>query len=253
MAEGETPAIVLRRVSYGDYDVIVTLLTEDSGKRSVMAKNAKKSVKRFRGVLELFSKITAVIREGRGMPILSEASLEEPYGGIRTDYRKTAYAAYWAELLYGWLEEEKGEKALFDLMGHVLSALDSDAMPMETASILFQMKLAVESGFAPALSGCCECGLPASEMHGTLLTFVPQKGGLVCGRCRNTMTGRSLKLSKGTIKLLNWIGKSDLAKAGRVTIPPYAAREGLAFMETFIPFCLGREPKSLRVLRAIRD
>ena len=187
------------------------------------------------------------------MPILAEASLEEPYAGIRTDYRKTAYAAYWAELLYGWLEEEKPEGALFLLLHHALSALDTDALPMETVSILFQMKLAVESGFTPALSACCECGLPVAELPGTRLAFAPAKGGLVCSGCRHTLTGRTLLLSKGTIKLLQWIGESELAMAGRVNLPPYAVREGLQFMESFIPYCLGREPKSLRVLRAVRD
>ena len=253
MAEGSASAIVLRRLSYGDYDVIVTLLTEASGKRTVMAKNAKKSVKRFRGVLELFSRVEAVIREGKGMPILQEASLEEPYAEIRTDYRKAAYAAYWSELLYGWLEEGKEEAGLFRLLDHALAALAAGKVPMETVSILFQMKLAVESGFAPALTECCECGLSAENFPGTRLAFAPQKGGLLCGRCRHLLAGPTVLLSKGTIKLLTWMGESDLSMAGRVSLPPYAVSEGLRFVETFLPFCLGREPKSLKVLRAVRD
>ena len=50
-----TPAVLLRRVDYGDFDLILTLFTETTGKISVIAKHAKKSKKRFAGVLELFT------------------------------------------------------------------------------------------------------------------------------------------------------------------------------------------------------
>jgi DNA repair protein RecO (recombination protein O) len=49
-----TPAVLLRRVDYGDFDLILTLFTESTGKIAVIAKHAKKSKKRFAGVLELF-------------------------------------------------------------------------------------------------------------------------------------------------------------------------------------------------------
>ncbi len=49
------PAILIRRIDYGDNDLIITFFTRDFGKTSAIAKSAKKSVKRFRGVLELFS------------------------------------------------------------------------------------------------------------------------------------------------------------------------------------------------------
>ena len=38
----KTSAILLRRVDYGDYDLILTLLSHDHGKISVIAKHAKK-------------------------------------------------------------------------------------------------------------------------------------------------------------------------------------------------------------------
>ena len=49
-----TEALVIRRVDYSDHDVILTVLTRHKGKLSLMAKNARKSVKRFSGLLELF-------------------------------------------------------------------------------------------------------------------------------------------------------------------------------------------------------
>ena len=65
---------------------------------------------------------------GRGLPVLQEAELKQPYAGIRGNYRKTAYASYWAELINLWMEENVANPALFNLLAHVLTELDgSDA------------------------------------------------------------------------------------------------------------------------------
>ncbi|MBW1752074.1 MAG: DNA repair protein RecO [Deltaproteobacteria bacterium] len=85
MSSFETPAIMLRRVDFGDYDLIITFFTLKQGKKSVIAKSAKKSTKRFAGILELFSVLDIVFGKGRGkgLPVLQEAALKHPFAGIR--------------------------------------------------------------------------------------------------------------------------------------------------------------------------
>ena len=93
-----SPAILLRRLDYGDFDVIITFFTLKRGKLSLIAKSAKKSTKRFAGILELFSvlEVTAGTDRGKGLSVLLEAVLKHPFSAIRADFRKTAYASYWA-------------------------------------------------------------------------------------------------------------------------------------------------------------
>ena len=102
----------------GDNDLILTLLSIDQGKISVVAKSAKKSMKRFTGVLDLYAEIDIVCGSGRGrgLPILSEASLKQPFSQIRTDIRKTAYAGYWAELINDCIQEEKDQEHIDHLL-----------------------------------------------------------------------------------------------------------------------------------------
>jgi DNA repair protein RecO (recombination protein O) len=59
-------------------------------------------------------------------------------------------------------------------------------------------------------------------------------------------------LSKGTLKLLQWLSCSDLAQAGRVRFSPAAVAESTAFLEAFVPYHLGKTPRSLKFLREIR-
>ena len=126
MASFTTSAIVLRRIDYGDFDLILTMLTPSRGKLTVMAKAAKRSKKRFGGILELFSDLEIVCSSGRskGLLLLNEASLRCPYFNIRADIKKTAYASYWAELINHWVEEGQEQVALYTLLRYVLQELD---------------------------------------------------------------------------------------------------------------------------------
>jgi DNA repair protein RecO (recombination protein O) len=254
MASFSTSAIILRRIDYGDFDLILSLLTPSRGKVAVIAKAAKQSKKRFGGILELFSVLDVVCNSGRGkgLPVLQEASLRQPFAGIRTDIKKTAYASYWSELIHNWIEEGQQQVVLFTLLRYVLHELDRNEAPEELLSILFQMKFLSISGLCPNLSHCCTCKSAMEQLKGKAVALDHTKGGLICEDCLPYQS-QSRSLSRGTIKQLQWIERNDLAKAIRVRFSPKDLSEGLAFLEAFVPYHLGREPRSLKFLQQIRS
>lgn len=254
MSTFSSPAILLRRLEVGDFDLIVSLFTLDHGKVSAIAKSAKKSTKRFAGVLELFSRLQVVCRAGRGkgLPVLQEAVLQEPFCAIRCDVKKTAYASYWSELLNSWLEEGDKQDRLFWLFEHVLGRLERGCESAELLSILFQMRFTAISGFSPSLQQCSCCKKDVDDMPEHRVVFDLSRGGLVCNACVSGTTGR-LHLSKGTIKQLLWIESGGFSKAHRIRFSPATLEEGLQFLESFVPYQVGREPRSLKFLRKIRS
>ena len=154
-----SPAVLLRRLDYGDFDLILTLLSLQRGKISLIAKYAKKSTKRFAGMLELFSlmEVVASTGKGRGLPVLQEATLISPFSTIRNDISKTAYASYWCELINNWVEENQKQGPLFFLLKDVLTQLDSGDSAAAQISILFQMKFLHLTGHGPNLRQCGRC------------------------------------------------------------------------------------------------
>jgi len=62
-----------------------------------------------------------------------------------------------------------------------------------------------------------------------------------------------MNLAKGTVKQLLWIQENDLKTAGRLRLNQAALNEGLRFLEKFIVFHIGKEPKSLKFLRNLRS
>ncbi len=253
MASFSTSAIVLRRIDYGDFDLILSLLTPSRGKLTVMAKAAKRSKKRFGGVLELFSDLEIVYSIGRskGLPLLKEASLRYPYFNIRADIKKTAYASYWAELINHWVEEGQEQAALYTLLRYVLRELDQGDVPDELLSILFQMKFLSISGLCPNLNHCCTCKSAMEQLADKAIVLDHAKGGLVCEDCMPFQPRQRL-LSRGTVKQLQWVERNELGKAVRIRFSPQALTEGLAFLEAFVPYHLGKEPRSLKFLQKIR-
>jgi DNA repair protein RecO (recombination protein O) len=253
MSSFATLSIMLRRIDYGDDDLIITFFTLDRGKISAIAKSAKKSTKRFAGILELFSVLQVVFTRGRGkgLLILKEAEVKQPFSNIRKDIKKTAYASYWTEMISQWLEEERPQAELFHLFLHVFEKLDSGFSSGEELSILFQMKFLALAGLSPSLSHCSICSIETEHMQKNSIMFDLAKGGLVCEKCSLNSFGK-IYLSKGTIKQLLWSGSSDFEKAQRIRYTPVAMDEGLKFLEAFVPYHLGKQPNSLRFLQQIR-
>ncbi|MBW2449181.1 MAG: DNA repair protein RecO [Deltaproteobacteria bacterium] len=249
-----SPAILLRRMDYGDFDVIITFFTLKRGKLSLIAKSAKKSVKRFAGILELFSVLEVVAGTGRGkgMTVLQEAVLKQPFSAIRADFRKTAYASYWAELIYNWIEENFKQVSLYHLFEHVLAELDSGRTAAAGLNILFQMRFLALSGHRPNLNNCSVCRKELENIKQDKFVLDSQRGGIVCKNCRTGSASRAL-LGKGTIKQLLWVESGDLAKATRIKFSQSALKEGTEFLEEFVCYHLGKQPRSLKFLRQIRN
>ena len=91
MESTRTPAVVLKRVPYGEADLVVTLYTRDLGKLSALARSARRSQRRFGGVLDLFTVSEAELKPHRGGDLwtLGTAALRASY----TDLARKVHGA----------------------------------------------------------------------------------------------------------------------------------------------------------------
>ncbi|RLB93488.1 MAG: DNA repair protein RecO [Deltaproteobacteria bacterium] len=251
-----TDAILLRKIEYGDHDFIISFLTKSQGKISVIAKNAKKSIKRFSGALDLFSvnhiQCTFPKKKKDGLTILSQADLENGFANIRYDVFKTAYASYWAELMHFWLEENKQQADLYHLLLFSLDALNNGVLSKEVLSLFFQIRFMAISGFSPNIENCGNCKTALDDIEQKKVWFDFTEGRIICQNCIKKRSNYGLAISKGTLKQINWISTSDTSRADRIKFSSIAIKEGEMLVEAFIPFYIGRDFKSLKFLNRVR-
>ena len=256
MSGFSTGAVLLRRVEYGDHDYIISFLTRTNGRVSVIARNAKKSVKRFPGALDLFSRYRILCtypkKRKDSLTILSSAELENGFVRIRQSLFKTAYASFWAEVIHFWLEEEKPLPELYQLLLFSLSSLDQGLIPDAVASLMFQIRFMGLSGFAPDFEVCRLCGSVMDDMGSNRVWFDFREGHLICSECERKRSRQGMTVSKGTLKQLYWISRSDPDRADRIKFSAYTLKEGEQLMESFVCFHMGRDYRSLRFLNQVR-
>jgi len=174
-------AVVLGLVDYGERDRIVRLLTPDQGRIAALARGARGSRRRFRGVLDLGNRLQVLLRKGRGeLWHLQETELLTARLGIRDELLAMALAAYGCELVGAFAREAHPEPRLFGLLEVFLTVLDAaTAAPGPLFRAGLEVKALTCAGFAPVLAACAVCGQPLRDPCG----FSPSVGGGLHAHC----------------------------------------------------------------------
>ncbi len=128
MNEKQDRFIILKKIKYGEADLIVHAIGTDGAKSSFLAKGALKSKKRFGGgILEPLHFVSFTYKEkpeSTQMKTLSEASLIEDFKDIRSDYDKLELALFILNCVsHVSLEGDQNSEFLFNLTGHSLRAV----------------------------------------------------------------------------------------------------------------------------------
>ncbi len=150
-AQQRTNAIVLSRVDYGEADRILTVLTPDAGKLSLIAKGARRQKSKLAGGIELFGTNEITYVSGRGtVDTLISSRLTTHYGHIVQDINRTMLGYELIKLLHKVTEDEP-EREYYYLLETAYMALDDSAIPLELIRTWFSAQLLAQAGHSPNL------------------------------------------------------------------------------------------------------
>lgn len=183
MQSQECDTIVLGVMDYREADKIVTLFTLTHGKVKGLARNAKRSRKRFGGALEPFARLHLQLTLKEGLATLNGADIVSVYSHIRLDLAKIAHAAYACELVDHLVPEGEANPRLFRLLIAYLEHLDrADHNPSDRR--FFEANLLKVLGYQPELTRCTSCDADLTGIR--QLRFSPVLGGVLCNGCGKT-------------------------------------------------------------------
>jgi DNA repair protein RecO (recombination protein O) len=152
-------AFVLDTRELGEADLIVTLFGEHHGKVRAVAPSARKSRRRFGGVLEPLTRVRAswVERSGRQLHRLEQIEGVRSFADMQSDPLRQATCAVLAEVASRFCNEGQSDPQAFRLMAAVLEALEAGTAPWAILRYFEYWTLRIH-GLLPDLERCAVCG-----------------------------------------------------------------------------------------------
>jgi len=172
-------ALLLRKTPYSDADYMLSLFTRDFGKISGIARNAKKSMKRFGARLEPFVHFRVIFKDSaKELKFIEDTETIQVFQGFIEDIELFSLGSLMLETTDALIPRESPNKELFDLLIGALSSLNSKKSPLPTL-LQFQLQALSISGYEPNLHSCAKCEKPIEGDS----YFSINGGGAVCFEC----------------------------------------------------------------------
>lgn len=211
----ETEAIVLDCRDHGEADVIVTFFCRDIGRVSAIAKGAKRSQKRFVNKLELFTFLHITYSEptNSSLLFLNDAELYASFINLRKEITLYTAANVIRECILLTMRDGEQDENLFRLILWALHNLDLKQPYLSTLT-LFLVKFYSCIGYKPQMNACQNCGVPTAT--GREYSFNYLGGGIICSNCPATRHQTSIRISHGTMKILQSAQDLPLDKLHRL-------------------------------------
>lgn len=150
-AQIATTAIVLSRINYSEADRIITCLTPDSGKVSLIAKGVRKQHSKLAGGIELFSVANISFIRGKGeIGTLTSSRLINYFSNIVSDLKRTKTGFKFLKIINQTTEDQAGEE-WYELIKGALEALDNQNLALELIELWFSLQWLKLSGHSPNL------------------------------------------------------------------------------------------------------
>ena len=180
-----TEALLLRRVEYGDADLVLTLLTQKLGKVSALARGARKSSKRFSGALEPMHTLSIELDERTGAELftLVSAKLVVPRAKILDSLpamEAAGRALSWARRAAPPRTPEPEPYAVLTTLLDRLAAAN-DAVSSQLALAEAGLALLTAFGWGIDFERCVRCGRQAQATQSASVDAA--RGGLICRNC----------------------------------------------------------------------
>ena len=200
-----TRGIVLRETQTKEADKILTVLTAERGRLSVVARGARRKNSRIAAASELLAYSEMVLYERGGWMMLDEASTLALWEGVRADVELLSLGSYFAEMTEAVTGEGESADAILSLLLNSLYALNKLDKPRAQVKAAFELRLLALAGYEPLVSDCAVCGTEAPEAP----LFDVNEGVVVCSACAGAAARSLLPLDPGALAAMRHVVRAE--------------------------------------------
>jgi DNA repair protein RecO (recombination protein O) len=239
-----TDAVVLHLFDYLESSLIVRLATRQLGVQSVLARGARRPRNRFGSSLDVFASGVAQFsaRPGRDLHNLSGFDLTRSRMPLASSLERFSAAAAIAELALAFAHGGPDEPVFEVLIGSLDAVTAAPADRADDAGLASAWRIVAALGFGPSLDACAVCRAEVEEQEPA--PFSHAAGGVVCRRCRPTVSISRILPSDARRTLLDWMNGAASEPLDRG-----ARRAHVRLLREFLAHHLA-DGRDLRALRA---
>lgn len=189
MIDFKVNGLVIKESETGEYDKLLTILTEKYGKLFVVGKGVKSVRSPHIASTQMFSYSSFNLRKKGNYYYITDSDLIENYYDIRNDILKMSLATFVCDVACEVSQENVEEQSLLKLILNTLYAISKDIRPLEIIRASFELRLASECGFMPDLTGCRCC----KEQFPQMMCLDIMDGTIICDECRKNVISSTIK------------------------------------------------------------
>ena len=243
-----TRGIVLRETETKEADKILTLLTADWGRISVIARGARRKSCKYAACAQSLAYSEWTLYKKGDWYYANEGATLELFNGLRSDLDALALGFYLAELTESVTTEETESDELLRHLLNGLYALGTLRKPPALVKAAFEIRLLCLAGYEPLADGCAYCGCPDPEQP--LLDVV--QGVLRCRKCGVKESGLSIPLCRDSLAALRHIVYGDPKRLYSFTRGPEPQKRLSGAAEAFAAAQLERGFRTLDFYKCLQ-
>lgn len=243
----DAEGIVTKETKYGDTSRILTVITRNHGKISVLAGNVRRGKTGLLTATSLFSYSRFTLFKGGSSSLykLNEGELIMSFSQIRESLEKMAFASYFCDVTNTVVQENSPDERQAELLLRSLYMLTKDDAAYEKIKAVFEFKTLTIAGIMPNLSACGECG---KTEHITAIS--PQNGNVYCDRCKKLYPS-AFPLNTALLSAMAYICIADDKKIFAFDMSEASIRYLSELGEKCVEILLDKKYKTLDYLRKV--
>lgn len=247
MSITDVEGIITKETKYGDSSRIITVITKELGKISILAGNVRRGKHGLLNATSLFSHSKFIIFKGGSSSLykLNDAELITSFSSIKESLEAMAFASYLCDIENSVIPENSPEEAQYLLLLRSLYLLAKPNVNFEKIKAVFEFRTLYINGLMPDLTHCGDCG---SNTKLTELNIFD--GALYCTNCSENHQN-SYKINDSILSALSYIVVSEETKVFSFNMSETAINYLSSLGEKSIEVLLDKRFKTLDYLRNV--
>lgn len=255
MAIVDAAGVVTKETKYGDTSRILTVVTKELGKISVLAGNARKGRSGLLTAAGLFaySRFTLFKSNSSSLYKLNEGELIHSFSNLHESLDGMAFAAYFCDITNYVVQEGDPNAAQVELLLRALYLLSrsvknpgaAQGTEFEKIKAVFEFRTLTLDGRLPDLSACGGC-----KAAGGLHYLSPRDGKIYCQKCAAGITD-TIRITDAILAAVSYIALAADKKEFSFTLPPPSVKYLSEVGENCIEVIFEHRFKTLEYLRKV--